>query len=142
MSGGGVEHTLGSDLRIAADNTRILMPELDMGIFFSNGSINILPRLIGESRAKQMMLLGEEITAEKALEFGLVTEVCTPETLDDHLRCRAEKLAAKDPYALKLAKQLIHGAREDTLNGSLYKEGCAMVDTGRSKGAKSRIQAF
>lgn len=140
--GGGFEHTLGSDLRIAAEDTRIMMPELDMGIFFSNGSIKILPRLIGESRAKQMMLLGDEITADTALEFGLVTEICKPEDIDDRLRYYAEKLTAKDPYALKLAKQLIDGAREDTLDGALYKEGRAMVDTGQSGGARERIQAF
>lgn len=140
--GGGFEHTLGSDLRIAADDTRIMMPELDMGIFFSNGSTKILSQLIGESRAKQMMLLGDEITAQTALEFGLITEVCKPGVLDERLQFYAEKLAAKDPYALQLTKELLHSARTDTMDGSLFKEGCAMVKTGHSKAAKDRIQAF
>ena len=140
--GGGFEHTLGSDLRIAAQDTKILMPELDMGIFFSNGATKILPLLIGESRAKQMMFLGEKITAQTALQFGLVTEVCEPEVLDDRLLSYAQKLVAKEPYALQLAKKSVHKSRTDTLDGALYDEGCAMVTTGRSDAVKERIQAF
>jgi len=140
--GGGFEHTMGSDLRLAADNTRIMLPEPDMGIFFSNASIKLLPMIIGESRAKQLMIMGNEISAKTALDFGLVNEVCKPEDLDDLLVQYANKIASKDHLALKLAKKLIHEARIDTMDAALYKEGRAMIETGQGKGIRQRIKNF
>jgi enoyl-CoA hydratase/carnithine racemase len=64
--GGGFEHTLACDLRIAASDTRIMLPELGVGLFFSNASTKLLSRIIGEGRAKQLMILGKEINAEEA----------------------------------------------------------------------------
>ncbi|MFX1379997.1 MAG: enoyl-CoA hydratase/isomerase family protein, partial [Promethearchaeota archaeon] len=65
--GGGFEQLLFCDLRIAASNTRIMLPELGVGLFFSNASTQLLPRIIGEGRAKQLMYLGSEINADDAL---------------------------------------------------------------------------
>ncbi len=140
--GGGFEHTLGSDLRLAAEKTRIMLPELDMGIYFSNASTKILPSLIGEGRAKELMLLGDVVKAQRALEIGLVNRVCPPEELDDLLGEYARKLAAKEPGALKIAKRQINEARDASIEHVLYQEGRAMIETGQSGGARERIGAF
>ena len=105
--GGGFEHTLGSDIRLAADNTKIMLPELDLGVFFSNGSTKLLPAIIGEGRAKQLMIMGEEINAQKAYDFGLVNEICKSDELDDLLMAYAKKIASKDQQALIVAKKLM-----------------------------------
>ncbi len=140
--GGGFEHTLCSDIRVAADNTKIMLPELDMGIFFSNASTKILPRIVGEGRAKEMMLMGGVMKADRALEIGLVNRVCKPEELDSVLMEYAQKIAFKDPLALSTFKRLIYEAQESSIDDVLYKEYRAMMQTGQSEGAKARIGAF
>jgi len=140
--GGGFEHTLGSDLRLAADDTQIMLPELDMGIFFSNASTQLLPAIVGEGRAKQMMLLGDPIPAKTALDFGLVNEVCKPDELDALLKSYAEKIVSKDQKALRLTKKIVNESRADTIDSVLFKEGRAMIETGQSDGAQKRISAF
>ncbi|MBU2515809.1 enoyl-CoA hydratase/isomerase family protein [bacterium] len=140
--GGGFEHTLACDLRIAADDTRIMLPELDMGIFFSNASTRLLPQIIGSGRAKELMIMGGEIGAEEALRIGLVNRVCMSNELNEVLKEVAEKIVSKDPLALQLAKKLINEAQEGTIDSALYKEGRAMILTGQSGGAEQRIKAF
>jgi len=140
--GGGFEHTLGSDLRLAADNTKIMMPELNLGVFYSNGSTKLLPAIIGEGRAKQLMILGEEIDAQKAYAFGLVNEVCKSEELDDLLMSYAKNIVAKDHQALITAKKVINKARSSELKDVLNSEGKAMVEAGQSESTKQRILNF
>jgi len=102
--GGGFEQVLYCDLRIAANNTRIMLPELGVGLFFSNASTKLLPRIIGEGRAKQLMLLGSEIYAEEALNIGLVNQVCKLDGLRRILKRTANTIVQKDHLALKWAK--------------------------------------
>jgi len=140
--GGGFEHTLCSDFRIAADDTRIMLPELDMGIFFSNASTKILPRLIGEGNAKRLMILGDQINAEEAFRIGLVTKVCKLEDLDDALMELANRIALKDPRGLRLAKKVINESEASSYEDALYREGFGMFETGSSSEAQKRIGAF
>ncbi len=140
--GGGFEHTLCSDIRIASDDTKIMLPELDLGIFYSNASTKILPRIIGEGRAKELMLMGDVLKAQDALNIGLVNRVCGRNELDKILMEYAEKLASKDHFALRLAKKIIREAQDSSIEDALYKEGRAMIDTGRSGAPEVRIGAF
>ena len=80
--GGGFEISLAADLRIAAKNTRIMLPELKIGTMFSNAATQLLPNLIGLSRAKQLMLLGEEISGETAFSYGLINKISEESELD------------------------------------------------------------
>ena len=104
--GGGFEQLLYCDLRIAANNTRIMLPELGVGLFFSNASTKLLPRIIGEGRAKELFLLGNEITAEEALNIGLINIVCKPESLRRILKKTANSIVQKDHVGLRLTKKL------------------------------------
>jgi enoyl-CoA hydratase len=140
--GGGFEHTLCSDIRVAADNTKIMLPELGMGIFFSNACLKILPRIVGDGRAREMMLMGGVMTAQRALEIGLVNRVCAPEEMDGVLKEYAAGIALKEPLALKTFKRLFNRAQESSIDDVLYNEYRAMVYTGRSEGAEKRISAF
>ena len=140
--GGGFEHTLCSDIRIASETTKIMLPELDLGIFFSNASLKLLPGIVGMGRAKEMMLMGGVMKAEEALEIGLVNRVCADNELDSVLQEYAEKIASKDPFAVRTFKRLINKAQESTIDEVLYREYRAMVQTGQSGGAEKRIGAF
>jgi enoyl-CoA hydratase len=140
--GGGFEHTLTSDFRIAAKSTKIMLPELKHGIFFSNASTKIIPRLIGEGKAKELMMFGEKIDADEALNLGLVNRVCELEELNTELENYAQKLLKNDPLALKLAKQVINHAQESTIKDVLLEEFDGMMQTGRSESTMQRIQTF
>jgi len=138
--GGGFEQLLYCDLRIAANNTRIMLPELGLGLFFSNASTKLLPRIIGEGRAKQVMYLGSEIDAEEALKLGLVNQVCKPEGLRRILKRTANTIVQKDHVALKWAKKLINENQDDTIESVLAKELRVMISTAQSVELKRRLE--
>lgn len=140
--GGGFEQLLYCDLRIAANNTRIMLPELGVGLFFSNASTKLLPRIIGEGRAKQMMYLGSEINAEDALNIGLVNQVCKPEGLRRILKRTANSIVQKDHIALKWAKKLINENQGDSIESVLAKELRVMILTGQGVDLKRRLEKF
>jgi enoyl-CoA hydratase len=140
--GGGFEQLLYCDLRIAANNTRIMLPELGVGLFFSNASTKLLPRIIGEGRAKQLMLLGSEIYAEEAFNIGLVSQVCKPEGLRRILKRTANTIIQKDHQALKWAKKLINENQEVPIENVLAKELRVMILTGQSANLKKRLEKF
>jgi len=140
--GGGFEQLLYCDLRIAANNTRIMLPELSVGLFFSNASTKLLPRIIGEGRAKQLMLLGSEINAEEALNIGLINQVCKPEGLRRILKRTANTIIQKDHNALKWAKRLLYENQDDNFESVLAKELRAMILTGQSSDLKKRLEKF
>jgi len=73
--GGGLELALMCDLRIAAAHAILGLPETSLGVIPGAGGTQRLPRIIGEARAKQLILLAERLTADQALEFGLVNRV-------------------------------------------------------------------
>jgi enoyl-CoA hydratase len=140
--GGGFEQLLYCDLRIAANDTRIMLPELGVGLFFSNASTKLLPRIIGEGRAKQLMYLGSEINAEEALNIGLVNQVCKPEGLRRILRRNANSIIQKDHVALRWAKKLINENQDASIESVLAKELRIMILMGQSEELKRRLEKF
>ncbi|MFW9827030.1 MAG: enoyl-CoA hydratase/isomerase family protein [Candidatus Thorarchaeota archaeon] len=140
--GGGFEQLLYCDLRIAAHNTHIMLPELGVGLFFSNASTKLLPRIIGEGRAKELMYLGSEIDAEKAFNIGLVNQICKLESLERILRRTANTIVQKDHIALKWAKKLINENQDDSIESVLAKELRVMIFTGQSDELRKRIEKF
>jgi len=140
--GGGFEHTLACDLRIAASDTRIMLPELGVGLFFSNASTKLLPRIIGEGRAKQLMILGNEISAEEALNMGLVNMVCKPEGLKRILKRTANSIVQKSHMALRLTKKFINENQDINIEATLARESIAMITTGQSEVVRQRLEKF
>jgi enoyl-CoA hydratase len=140
--GGGFEHTLACDLRIAASDTRIMLPELGVGLFFSNASTKLLPRIIGEGRAKQLMILGNEISAEEALNMGLVNIVCKPEGLKRILKRTANSIVQKSHMALRLTKKFINENQDINIEATLARESIAMITTGQSEVVRQRLEKF
>ncbi|MHA2038261.1 MAG: enoyl-CoA hydratase/isomerase family protein [Promethearchaeota archaeon] len=140
--GGGFEQLLSCDLRIAAEDTRIMMPELGVGLFFSNASTKLLPRIIGEGRAKQLMYLGKEINAEEAYNIGLVSQVCKREGLKRNLKRTANLLIQKEHLALKSAKKLLNEDQDENFESVLAKELRVMMLTGQSEELKRRLEKF
>ncbi|MDF1595866.1 MAG: enoyl-CoA hydratase-related protein [Acidimicrobiia bacterium] len=113
--GGGLELALCCDLRVASRAALLGMPEVRLGVMPGSGGTQRLPRLIGLARAKELILLGEIIDADTALEFGLVNRVVPDGQAEAVARELAETMAARGPVAVREAK----AALNTTLDGSL-----------------------
>ncbi|NHJ22105.1 MAG: enoyl-CoA hydratase/isomerase family protein [Candidatus Lokiarchaeota archaeon] len=140
--GGGFEHTLVCDYKIAAEDTRIMLPEVGIGLFFSNASTKLLPRIIGEGRAKELMIMGKEVNAEEAYKIGLVNQVCPTPSLPRILKKTANMIVSKDHLALKYTKSFIHENQDLSIESVLARESIAMITTGQSEELKKRLEKF
>lgn len=109
--GGGLECALACDIRIAESHAQMALPELAVGLLPCAGGTQNLPWLVGEGWAKRMILCGERIKADKALQIGLVEDVVeTGEGISAALAL-AENVAKQSPDAIASSKQLIMSAR-------------------------------
>jgi enoyl-CoA hydratase/carnithine racemase len=105
--GGGCELALACDLRIAADTAQLGLPEITLGLFPGGGGTQRLPRLIGEARAKELMFLGDPVSAREAMQIGLVNRlVPAPDLMDETMKL-AQKLASRPGVAVNLIKQAV-----------------------------------
>lgn len=102
--GGGCELMLCTDLRLASERAKFGQPEVGLGITPGFGGTQRLPRLIGVSKAKELIFTARIINAEEALKIGLVDHVYPPEALMDEAMKLAEEIAKNAPVAVKNAK--------------------------------------
>ena len=102
--GGGLEFALACDLRIVSDDSSFGLPEITHGWFPGWGGTHRLMNIIGEAKAKEMVLLGERIDPHTAQDLGLVNRVVPRENLTDEVQRIAESLAQKSPVAVRAAK--------------------------------------
>ena len=113
--GGGCELALACDLRVAADDARFGQPEILLGIIPGGGGTQRLPRLVGPSRAKDMVLTGRQVPADEALRIGLADRVVPAADVRDAALAWAAELARGPLVAQALAKRAI----DDGLDGPL-----------------------
>jgi enoyl-CoA hydratase/carnithine racemase len=98
--GGGLELAMSCHFRIAAADARMGLPEIKLGIGPAWGGVQRLARMVGRSRALDLLLRGRHIDAREAFEMGLVNEVCDPEALDERAGRFAGELAEQAPGAV------------------------------------------
>ena len=100
-----------ADIRIASDKAKFGVTFLKLGLIPGDGGAWLLPRIIGGSRAAELLFTGDVIDAETAVEWGLVSRAVPGEMLMDEAVAMAEKIAKQPPQSLRLAKTLMrHGA--------------------------------
>jgi len=124
--GGGLELALACDLRIAASGISIGLTESRVGAFPGAGGTQRLPRVIGRSRALQMMLIAEPVSSEYAHEIGLVNELVGPDELDAKARSIARLLASRSAPALSEIKRLVAQGMDVSLEEGLMLEKAAL----------------
>jgi enoyl-CoA hydratase len=105
--GGGCELALCADYRIAADSAKLGQPEILLGIIPGAGGTQRLSRLVGPSKAKDLVFTGRFVGAEEALRLGLIDQVVAPEEVYDAARAWAGQFANGPAYALRAAKEAI-----------------------------------
>lgn len=127
--GGGLELTLVCDFRIAADNAMFSLPEINIGIMPGGGGTQLLPRLLGAAKAKEMILLGEMVDAQTACNIGLVSRVVPFADLKEEAMKLAKRAARKPPISYRMAKNLIHSSMDVDVSSGMVaeKEAFAML---------------
>ena len=120
--GSGIEMALCCDIRIAAEDTQFGLPELGLGIIPAAGATQTLSRTIGRARALEMMLTGDRIGAEEALDIGLVNQVVPKDELLSAVESMARQIALFDPAAVRKAKQAVVRGSDLTLPEGLKLE--------------------
>lgn len=130
--GGGLEIALGCDLRIAVTGARFATPEGKLGIIPGGGATARLPRIVGRSWGMEMLLMGEPVDAERALQIGLITRIVEPGELLEEARRMADHLAKFAPLVPRTMKAMVNFGMEASLAGALmlekYAQG-ALVQT-------------
>jgi enoyl-CoA hydratase len=140
--GGGLEIAIACDLRIAADNASIGDAHSKIGVIGGAGATARLPRLIGIAKAKEMILLGDPISASEAYRINLVNKVVPAATLLDEAMAMARKLSERPPITLRLAKMCINdGMRMDLLSALEYEQKCSVI-LRHSADTKEGMKAF
>jgi enoyl-CoA hydratase/carnithine racemase len=116
--GAGLQLALACDFRVFAEGTKVGLPETRFGLMPDMGATVRLPRIVGEARARELILLGEVIDAAEALRIGLANRVVPGENLDAAAAEFAARLAAQPPLAVRGARQAIdaawHGSAEES----------------------------
>ena len=140
--GGGTEIILATDMRIVADNARLGVPEITLGLFPGAGGTQRMIRQLPLCRAKELMFTGDQITAQEALSYGLINSVCPRDELTARVQELADKICAKSPLVLKLLKRsLAHGV-DMPLSSALQYEQAMIGLVLDSDDAHEGCQAF
>jgi enoyl-CoA hydratase / 3-hydroxyacyl-CoA dehydrogenase len=137
--GGGCELAMACDIRIAARSALFGQPEIKLGIIPGFGGTQRLPRLVGQSKALEMNLIGDPILAEEAFELGLVNRVVEDHELLDTALAWARRLSAQAPLAIEQIKR-VSGAGDIDVGIAAEQEGFASVLS--SNDAREGISAF
>lgn len=140
--GGGLECALACDLRIAEEQAVMALPEASIGLLPCGGGTQNLPWVVGESWAKRIICCGERVSAEQALEIGLVEEVVPRGSAKDAALALAAKVAAQSPVAVTKCKQLIQRARSQPQITALPPERDAFVDLFATEDQREGVNAF
>lgn len=116
--GGGLELTLACDIRIASDNARVGLTETALGIIPGAGGTQRLPRLIGVGKAKELIYTARRLTANEALEYGVVEKVVPASNLMAEAKALGAEMAKNAPLSLVQAKTAINqGLQTDIATG-------------------------
>ncbi|MGE3163488.1 MAG: enoyl-CoA hydratase-related protein [Planctomycetota bacterium] len=140
--GGGCELALACHLRFAATSAQLGLPEVGLGIIPGYGGTQRLPRLIGQAAALRLILTGERVTAEQALELGLVNAVFAPEQLLDSVRAVARVLLSRGPVALRLALNAVIQGGQLPLRDGLALEADSFGLVSSTADMREGMQAF
>ena len=140
--GFGLHLALAADFAIAAEGATFRAPFTDRGFSVDSGGSWLLPRLIGLTRAKQLLYLADLIDAATAAQWGLVHQVVAAVDLDPLARALTSRLAAGPTQAIAATKRLLHDHLNTGLEVALHDESMAVELTIRSTDFKEGLRAF
>jgi enoyl-CoA hydratase/carnithine racemase len=138
----GTTMLLHSDLVYVSDEARLVMPFVSLGLVPEFASSLIVPQLMGGRRAAEKLLLGEPITPEQAVEFGIANAVLPPGEVVPHARRMAERFNQLPPGAVQDAKRLMRSHQREPVLQAIRAEGEVFARRLRSPEATEAFMAF
>jgi 2-(1,2-epoxy-1,2-dihydrophenyl)acetyl-CoA isomerase len=141
-AGAGFSLALACDIRIASESAFFACAYGRIGASPDGGMTYFLPRVVGPSRALEILLNDPNMKAEDALVERIVSEVVAPDELMDRARAKAEKLAAKAPYYVRMAKKLVGQSIENRLTEHLQLERHGIADSMATEDLRNGVTAF
>jgi 2-(1,2-epoxy-1,2-dihydrophenyl)acetyl-CoA isomerase len=141
-AGAGFSLALACDIRIASEEAFFACAYGRIGASPDGGMTYFLPRVVGPSKALELLLNDPNLTAQDALDAGLVSEVVPADALMDRAREKAAKLAAKAPHYVRMAKQLTAVSLENTLADHLQLERHGIADSMGTEDLRGGVTAF
>jgi len=141
-SGLGFHIALGADFCVTADDARFWEPFMQRGFTPDSGAAWLLPRVVGMVRARQLLLLGRELSGTEAAEWGLVHEAVPDAELDARAEALVQQLAEGPTVALGLTKWLLHAGGGIDFERHLQNEALALELSSRSEDFREGLSAF
>ncbi|CAG9407215.1 TPA: 2-(1,2-epoxy-1,2-dihydrophenyl)acetyl-CoA isomerase PaaG [Providencia alcalifaciens] len=141
-AGAGAAIALAGDIVIAAKNASFIQSFCRLGLVPDSGGSWFLPQLVGRARAMGMAMLGDKISAEQALQWGMIWQVTDHDQLATTVNNLAKHLATQPTYGLGLIKKAIHSAATNTLDQQLDLERDLQRLGGRSHDYREGVDAF
>jgi 2-(1,2-epoxy-1,2-dihydrophenyl)acetyl-CoA isomerase len=141
-AGAGFSLALMCDLRIASAEAAFVCAYGRIGASPDGGMTYFLPRVIGPARALELLLEDPLLSADQALELGLVSKVAPAEELDEAARAAAKSLAEKAPHYVRMAKQLVAQRLDNTLADHLQLERHGIADSMATEDLRAGVTAF
>jgi len=140
--GGGLELALACDFRIAAKGAKLGQTEVNLGLVPGAGGTQRLVRMLGQAKAKELVLLGLRLTSDEAAAIGLVTKTVENEAFSSEVREFAGRLARQAPIAIRLAKALLNRGGDTPIDAALEMEAMAFGLVASTDDIYEGIQAF
>lgn len=140
-AGAGCNFALACDLRVASEDAKFIQSFVRVGLAPDSGGSFILPRLVGLSKAMELLLLGETVDAREAQRIGLVAKVFPSAEFSDAARKLAERVAGA-PRGIGLIKRAVNHANLASLEAALEYEACLQEIAGRSSDYDEGVRAF
>ncbi|MGH7233124.1 MAG: enoyl-CoA hydratase-related protein [Nitrospiraceae bacterium] len=140
--GGGLELAMCCHIRLAADGARFGQPEINLGIMPGFGGTQRLSRIIGRSRATEMLLTGDSISAQEAKALGLISQVVPPDDLLRQAQGLARKIASKGQAAVRSIQRAVHQGAELDLREALELEARLFGGLCDTQDKKEGVAAF
>lgn len=140
--GQGLELALACDVRISTEDSRFGLPQIQKGLIPWDGGTQRLSRVIGKSKALELILTGEIIDAQEAYRIGLANRLVSPGDLEAVVGKMAQEIASKAPIALKYAKETIYKGMDLTLEQGLHLEADLYLLLHTTKDRTEGIKAF
>lgn len=140
--GGGCELALTCDIRIAESHVQVGLPEIKLGLFPGGGGTQRLPRLIGEAKAKEIMFIGDPLTAEEAEKLGIVNHVVEKGTGMDFALSMAKKISGYSLPALSRIKRAVNEGNDTNIQQGLELEAELFAELFAFEDVREGVQAF
>lgn len=141
-AGYGMDLALGCDIRVASDRAKLAAAFTRRGVLPESGGTWLLPRLVGWSKAAEIIFTGRTLSAERCLELGLVSRVVAHESLPEAVRELAEEIAANAPLAVQASKRMMRMGLSEEFADHVHHVYLQLLPLFRSKDFREGMRAF